>query len=54
MGEQATELVHLGLLALQAGSGADLFRRTCFNYPTLADLYTLATHDALLKAPPRG
>jgi NAD(P) transhydrogenase len=49
MGEQATELVHLGLLAVQTGSGADLFRRTCFNYPTLADLYTLATHDALLK-----
>jgi NAD(P) transhydrogenase len=49
MGEQATELVHLGLLVLQAGGGADVFRRTCFNYPTLADLYILATHDALLK-----
>jgi NAD(P) transhydrogenase len=52
MGEQATELVHLGLMALQTGGGADLFRRTCFNYPTLADLYTLATHDALLQVRP--
>jgi NAD(P) transhydrogenase len=52
MGEQATELVHLGLMSLQAGGGADLFRRTCFNYPSLADLYTLATHDASLKVQP--
>ncbi|MBO0699591.1 MAG: Si-specific NAD(P)(+) transhydrogenase [Zavarzinella sp.] len=49
MGEQATELIHLGLMAIQTGTGADLFRRICFNYPTLADLYNLATHDALLK-----
>jgi NAD(P) transhydrogenase len=53
IGEMATELVHLGLMAIQTGGGADLFRRICFNYPTLADLYTLATHDALLKARPR-
>ena len=49
IGEQATELVHIGLMALQSGGGAELFRRTCFNYPTLGDLYKLAAHDALLK-----
>jgi NAD(P) transhydrogenase len=31
------------------GGGADLFMDTCFNYPTLGDLYKLATTDALLK-----
>ena len=31
------------------GGGAKLFLDTCFNYPTLGDLYKLATHDALLK-----
>ena len=49
IGEQATELVHLGLMALQTGGNADCFWRTCFNYPTLGDLYKLAAHDALLK-----
>jgi NAD(P) transhydrogenase len=49
IGEQATELVHIGLMAMQGGGGAELFRRTCFNYPTLGDLYKLAAHDALFK-----
>ncbi|HJZ92308.1 MAG TPA: Si-specific NAD(P)(+) transhydrogenase [Gemmataceae bacterium] len=49
MGEQATELVHLGLIVLQAGGGADFLWRTCFNYPTLGDLYKLAAHEAMLK-----
>ena len=49
MGEQATELVHLGLLALLTETGADLFNRACFNYPTLGDLYKYATFDALAQ-----
>jgi NAD(P) transhydrogenase len=49
IGEQATELVHVGLMALMTGGGADLFLNTCFNYPTLGDLYKLAATDALLK-----
>jgi NAD(P) transhydrogenase len=49
VGEQATELVHLGLLAMMAESGAELFNRTCFNYPTLGDLYKYATYEAMLK-----
>ena len=49
IGEQATEVVHIGLVAMMAGGGADLFLETCFNYPTLGDLYKLATVDALLK-----
>ncbi|HYH65833.1 MAG TPA: Si-specific NAD(P)(+) transhydrogenase, partial [Urbifossiella sp.] len=49
IGEQACEQVHIGLLALMAGGGAKLFLDTCFNYPTLGDLYKLATHDALIR-----
>ena len=47
IGEHATELVHLGLLVMMSKGGADLIHRTCFNYPTLGDLYTLATRRAL-------
>ncbi|MDO8542318.1 MAG: Si-specific NAD(P)(+) transhydrogenase [Opitutaceae bacterium] len=47
IGEQASELVHIGLVALHAGATADLFIETCFNYPTLGELYKYATYDAL-------
>src|SRR5436190_12246532 len=49
VGEQATELVHIGLVAMMSGSGAQLFNRTCFNYPTLSDLYKYAAYEAMLK-----
>jgi NAD(P) transhydrogenase len=49
MGEQATEVVHVGLLAMMTNSGADLFNRACFNYPTLGDLYKYAAYDAILQ-----
>jgi NAD(P) transhydrogenase len=47
IGEQATELVHVGLTALLVGAGADLFIKTCYNYPTLTEVYKYATYDAL-------
>ena len=31
VGEQATELVHIGLIAMLAGMGASMFNRVCFN-----------------------
>ncbi len=49
VGEQATELVHIGLLALLTGGGAELFSNACFNYPTLGELYKTATYDAMLQ-----
>lgn len=49
MGEQATEVVHIGLVAMMMNATADLFNRTCFNYPTLGDLYKHAAYDALLQ-----
>jgi len=47
LGEQASELVHVGLLAILQGAGARLFLETCFNYPTLSEAYQDATLDAL-------
>jgi NAD(P) transhydrogenase len=49
IGEQATELVHIGMVAMLADATADLFNRACFNYPTLGDLYKDATYDALAR-----
>lgn len=49
IGEQATDLVHVGLMVMRMGGGADLLWKTCFNYPTLGDLYKHAAQDALLK-----
>jgi NAD(P) transhydrogenase len=56
MGEQATEVVHLGLLAMAMGANVNLFQNICFNYPTLGDLYKYATYNALLQtqAPDSG
>lgn len=49
MGEQATEVVHIGLMVMLTGATAEIFNKACFNYPTLGDLYKYATYDALLK-----
>ncbi len=47
IGEGATELVHVGLTAMLLDADADLFINSCYNYPTLSDLYKYATYDAL-------
>jgi NAD(P) transhydrogenase len=47
IGEGATELVHVGMTALLLDADADLFINSCYNYPTLSDLYKYATYDAL-------
>jgi len=49
VGEHATELIHVALVAMMSEATAELFNRACFNYPTLGDLYKYATYDALLK-----
>lgn len=53
IGEQATEVVHLGLVAMTQNGTADLFQNICFNYPTLGDLYKYATQDAITMGAPR-
>jgi NAD(P) transhydrogenase len=47
IGEQATELIHIGLTALILGADADVFLESCYNYPSLSETYKYATYDAL-------
>jgi len=47
MGEQATELIHIGLMAMRTGSSVLIFSDTCFNIPTLGALYKTAALDAI-------
>jgi NAD(P) transhydrogenase len=49
IGEQATELIHIGLISMLACADAELFNRACFNYPTFGDLYKYAAYDALAQ-----
>ncbi len=47
IGETATELIHIGVVALMMGAKHDVFINSCFNYPTLGELYKYATYDAM-------
>ena len=49
IGEQATEIVHIGLIAMLSGGAAELFVEACFNTPTLGSLYKSAALDAMLR-----
>ncbi len=50
IGEQASELIHVGLAALLMDAGWDLFNRICFNYPTLGVMYQRAAYLAAAEA----
>ncbi|MCC7493160.1 MAG: Si-specific NAD(P)(+) transhydrogenase [Fimbriimonadaceae bacterium] len=47
IGELASELVHLGALALQHSSCVHTFIDSVYNYPTLSECYKYAAYDAL-------
>jgi NAD(P) transhydrogenase len=47
MGELATEVVHIGLVAMMCNAAAELFVDACLNTPTLGMLYKTATLNAL-------
>jgi NAD(P) transhydrogenase len=47
VGEDATELVHIAQTVIAAGLGIDHFIGTCFNYPSLGELYKYAAYSAL-------
>lgn len=49
IGEHATELVHIGLMAMLSESDIEIFNRACFNFPTLGDMYKYAAYDAILQ-----
>jgi NAD(P) transhydrogenase len=55
MGEMATDIVHIGLIAMLTNSTAEIFVEACFNVPTLGMLYKTATLHALrdAAAPPK-
>ena len=46
LGEQATELVHIGLVAMLTSSTSEIFAEACFNTPTFGELYKFAAIDA--------
>jgi NAD(P) transhydrogenase len=46
LGEQATELIHIGQAVLALGGTLDYFVDNVFNYPTLAEAYKVAALDA--------
>ena len=47
IGENATELIHLGMMVLESGGAIDLFINFVFNYPTLSEMYKYAAYDGL-------
>jgi len=47
VGDSATELVHLGQLALQSGATIESFIDNVFNFPTYAEAYRIAALDIL-------
>jgi NAD(P) transhydrogenase len=51
MGELATEVVHIGLVAMMCSASANLFIEACLNMPTLGQLYKAATLNALQNIP---
>jgi NAD(P) transhydrogenase len=49
MGEQAIELINIGLLVMQMNGTFQVFIDACFNFPSLAELYKYATYDAMKR-----
>ena len=47
IGESATELIHIGLMALDNNQSIDEFIQQVFNYPTLSETYKYAAYDGL-------
>jgi len=53
IGEQATELIHIGLMGMLTGCTSDLLSRACFNFPTLGDLYRVAADEGFRQCAAR-
>jgi len=47
IGESATELIHLGMMALETVGYLDEFIDLVFNFPTLSEMYKYAAYDGL-------
>jgi len=47
VGENAAELLHIGMMVMQFGGTITAFIDSVFNYPTLAEAYKYAAYDGL-------
>lgn len=47
IGEGATELIHIGQMALLSNASVDIFVESIFNFPTLAEAYRVAALDVI-------
>ena len=46
-GVKIAVIVHIGLTALLLEQDVNLFINTCYNYPTLSEMYKYAAYDAM-------
>jgi NAD(P) transhydrogenase len=49
VGENSTEVVHTGHMAMLCKAKVDLFVESTFNFPTLAEAYRIAALEILAK-----
>ena len=49
IGEDATEIIHIGQSVLALDGTIEYFRDSIFNYPTFAEAYKIAAHNGLNK-----
>jgi NAD(P) transhydrogenase len=49
IGESASELVHVGQMAMMCSATVDVLAATVFNYPTLAECYKMAALEVLMQ-----
>lgn len=54
VGRSATELIHIGQVAMTFRAGIDFFVDQVFNYPTFAEGYRIAALNGLNKIRPQG
>lgn len=47
VGEDATELIHIAQVVMATSGGIEYFIDSCFNYPSLTELYKYAAYSAL-------
>jgi NAD(P) transhydrogenase len=51
VGENATEVIHIGQMAMLCEADVDIFVESTFNFPTLAEAYRIAALAILAKRP---
>lgn len=51
VGEGATELIHIGQMALLSNANVDIFVESIFNFPTLAEAYRVAALEIISQRP---